>query len=445
MHRIIFTLAIVPLFWVAKGQVSPVITAWDVNPQVAYYDSLTYAQYLKQDYKSLIATAKEAELQGVAFPYLHYRKAIACYELKNYAGAVKAYEEALPFFPDDLFLKESLYLAYRLSGQNVKADIFAKTLPGTSRERLGVSSSLVDFIRFSGGYTFSENDEKTRNSIANLDTINQYQDMMLGGVIVGLNISDRVKLKAAYNLFNTRFERFARDRLQHDDLLSQHQFNLGMEFYLENDFSAGFTGGFYAIEKNDKSTAQPMGSAVGGGRKPTIPSSRSTNYHLSTLIFLNKRFTHVVPEISFAYSDFAFSHQFQSKLQLVYYPLGNLNFYGISSGAILLDSDENRGKQAIFSQSAGVKLVGSMWLDGAVSVGNHLNYITDRSFVVYDTYDPITFISSLSLSYYLKKMTLSATYSWTEREGWAFTDYYTRFLKYKYNNHLINLAIQWNL
>jgi len=59
MHRIVFTLAIVPLFWVAKGQVSPVITAWEVNPQVAYYDSLTYAQYLKQDYKLLIATAKK--------------------------------------------------------------------------------------------------------------------------------------------------------------------------------------------------------------------------------------------------------------------------------------------------------------------------------------------------------------------------------------------------
>jgi len=85
-----------------------------------------------------------------------------------------------------------------------------------------------------------------------------------------------------------------------------------------------------------------------------------------------------------------------------------------------------------------------MWLDGMVSIGNHLNYITDRSFVVYDTYDPIKFISSLSLSYYFKKITISGTYSWTQREGWAFTNYYTEFLKYNYNNQLVNLAIKWN-
>jgi len=215
--------------------------------------------------------------------------------------------------------------------------------------------------------------------------------MMLGGVMVGLNISDRVKLKAAYNLFNTRFERFARDRLQHNDLLSQHQFNLGMEFYLENDFSAGFTGGFYAIEKTINQPPN-FGTVLSG-----VEETDDTLFAVDKLPPVGPDFPEqaVYPRGTrdlFRVLRFRFSHQFQSKLQLVYYPLGNLNFYGITSGAILLDSDENRGKQTIFSQSVGVKLVGSMWLDGAVSVGNHLNYITDRSFVVYDTYDPVTFI-----------------------------------------------------
>ncbi len=60
-------------------------------------------------------------------------------------------------------------------------------------------------------------------------------------------------------------------------------------------------------------------------------------------------------------------------------------------------------KRQFFSQSLGVKLFGNMWLDGMVSVGNHLNYITEHSFLVYDTYDPIMFISSGNLSYYFKK------------------------------------------
>jgi hypothetical protein len=163
------------------------------------------------------------------------------------------------------------------------------------------------------------------------------------------------------------------------------------------------------------------------------------------LIFLNKRFIYVTPEISFAYSNFASSHQLQSKLQLTYYPLGNLNFYGITSGAIIFDSDKKRGNKAVVSQNLGGKLFKNMWLDGMISVGNHLNYITERSFIVYDTYDPILLMSNLSLSYYFKKITVSTTYSWTQKEGWAFTDYYAKLLKYKYNNHLINLTIKWNL
>lgn len=440
MHRIVFTWIIMSVFCIANGQETFVINALEQNLQAAYYDSLTFAQFQNQDYKSLIATTKKAELSGVSFLYLNYRKAIAYYELKNYAKAAEYYEKALYDVPDDLFLKGSLYYAYLLSGQNQKADILAKTLPESSQEYLGFKPSVIDFIHVAGGYAFSNNDKKMRNSITNLDTINQYQDMILGRLTLGLNLSDHLKLNAGYNLFNTKFERFAQNSLQHSDLLSQHQINLGLVFYLKNNFSLGFTGGFYAIEKNNKSITQDSGN----GQKWRIPSSQSTYYNLSALVFLNKRFAYVMPEISFAYSDFAYSNQLQYKLQLTYYPLGNLNFYGITSGAVISDNNKNRGKQTVFSQNLGLKLVGNMWLDGMISVGNHLNYITDRSFTVYDTYDPIKLISSVSLSYYFKKVTVSGTYSWTQREGWALINYYTELLKYKYNNQLVNLSIKWN-
>lgn len=434
----------ISFFGVAKGQNTLVASSMDKNARlVAYYDSLTFAQYQNRDYKSLISTAKKVEKLGVNFQYLNYRKAIAYYELKNYVSAAKYYEKALSDVPEDLYLKESLYLAYMFSGQREKADIFVKTLPKASRDFLGFKPSVVNFVRVSGGYTFSDNNENLRNDITNLDTINQYQDMMLGGVVLGLNISDRVKLNAGYNLFNTKFERFAQNSVQHKDLLSQHQLNLGLEYFSANNFSFGFTGGFYAIEKSNKSDAQTLNNGQEHKRKWSIASSQSTYYNLSAMVFLSKRFTYVLPEISVAYSDFAFSNQLQAKLQLTYYPFGNLNFYGITSAAIIFDNHENRDNQTVFTQNLGAKLFRNVWLDGMVSVGNHLNYITDRSFVVYDTYDPIMLISSMSLSYYFKRMALAATYSFTQREGWALTDSYTQFIKYKYNNQLVNLAIRW--
>ncbi len=157
MYRIIYFLIFISFFMTVKGQV---IIGLDENSRTIYYDSLTYAQLQKQDYKALISASQKAEQLGVTFPYLNYRKAIAYYELKNYILAAKYYEKALSDVPDDLYLKESLYLAYLFSGQKEKANLFIKTLPKASQDFLGFKPSVMNFVRISGGYTFSDNDEK---------------------------------------------------------------------------------------------------------------------------------------------------------------------------------------------------------------------------------------------------------------------------------------------
>ncbi len=53
-------------------------------------------------------------------------------------------------------------------------------------------------------------------------------------------------------------------------------------------------------------------------------------------------------------------------------------------------------------------------------------------------------LSRVGIYLITSKMTISAIYSWTQKEGWAFTNYYTNLLKYKYNNQLVNLTIKWN-
>lgn len=410
-----------------------------------YYDSLTYAQYLLKDYKALILTTKEAESKKIEFPYRNYRTAIAYYEQKNYAKAVKFYEKALYDVPDDLFLKESLYSAYLLSGQKVNADIYAKKLTSETQEAIGFSPTIINHFGLSGGYTLSDNKENIRNSIVNLDSINQYQDMYLGGITLGFNLSEHVKLNAGYSLFNTKFERYVQNNLQNSDLLSQHQFNLGLDFYLKNNVTFGVAGGFYAIEKNTKTQLYGNGNAgFGRGKRRTISSTTNNDFNLSALLFISKRFTYLIPEIAFAYSDFAYSNQFQSILQLTYYPFGNLNFYGISSCAIIVNNDEVKTKQTVFSQNIGVKLVKNLWLEAKVSYGNHLNYITELSFVVYDTYDPVKAIAGASLSYYFKNFSVTGSYNWMQKEGWVLSNSYMQVSKYLYNNHLANIILQWN-
>ena len=58
----------------------------------------------------------------------------------------------------------------------------------------------------------------------------------------------------------------------------------------------------------------------------------------------------------------------------------------------------------MFFLKKSVRLFGNMWLDGMVSIGNHLNH-DGAFFIVYDTYDPIKLILNVSFSYYFKNNT----------------------------------------
>lgn len=420
-----------------------------ISREAIFYDSLSYQQYLKNDYKKIISTTKEASERNIDFIYKNSRTAFAYYQLKNYAKSAVYYEKAIVDLPDDMELKKGLYYAYLMSGQKANADILAKTLPQEVQTEIAYSPTIINSISFSGGYVVNDNKENIRANIAELDSINQYQDMVLGGITLGFNLSDRVKMNTGYSLFNTNFERYNQTGLLNNEILSQHQFNLGMDFYLKGNVSFGLVGGYYAIEKNNKTASQTASSGgngfgFGGGQNSSITAVDNFYKNFSGLVYLNKRFTYVIPEIAVAFSNFADVQHFQTKFQLTYYPLGNLNFYGISSGAIIVNNNDEKTKQTVVSQNIGLRLFGNFWLDGMVSYGNHLNYITDRSFVVYDTYDPVKAMAGASLSYFYKKFSVSATYKWMQKEGWLLSGPNYVLSNYLYNNQLVNLVLQWN-
>lgn len=419
------------------------------NPRMAQTDSLTYRQYLDGDYRSLIETSRKARQEGISFYYLNYRTAIAYYALKNYAKAATFYKETLAETPDDPTLKESLYYAYLLSGQKENAAILGRTMAPHTQAIVGYTPSAMDQLSLSGGYMTNNNKPDIRPS-AGFDSLNQYQDMIFSALGIGFNLSERAKLKLGYQLYNTRFERSAGTALIKEDNLSQHQLVAALEFFTPGNITWGFSGGYYNIEKADNTLITTIGSygPGAGGRGYGQPfyyttSTGKRNSALSLLAFFNKRFTYTIPEIAVAYANFGGLHQYQAKGSLTYYPLGNLLFYGISSAAVIYNPDGwPTTEQYILSQQFGVKLFGPLWLDANASYGNHLNYITERSFLVYDTYDPVKVLAGLSLSWYLKRMTVSSGYQWQQKEGYAYSS--TDYTTYKYNNHLVNIALSWN-
>lgn len=420
------------------------------SQRVAYLDSLTYRQYLEGDYRELISTSLTAEEEGIGFYYLNYRTAIAHYALKNYAKAAEYYRRTLTETPDDPALKEGLYYAYLLSGQKQNASLLAKTLAPHTQATIGIKETVVDNLSLSGGYLMNDNNPDNLSPAMNNDSLNQYQDMVFSALGIGFNLSERTKLKLGYQFYNTRFQRSVASTLTKEEHLSQHQLVAALEFFTPHNVTWGFSGGYYNIETINNNLSSPAtgtggyGAGLGGNNTPAGYTSATTtrNSAYSLLAFLNKRFTYTLPEIAVAYSNFGGIGQYQAKGSLTYYPLGNLNFYGITSAAMIHTPKGWTTEQYILSQHLGVRLFKQIWLDANGSFGNHLNYITDRSFLVYDTYDPIQGMAGLTLSWYLKSTTLSTGYQWQQKEGYAYST--TGYTAYRYNNHLVNIAWLWN-
>ena len=407
-----------------------VLTAISLKAQDSAHrevDSLTYQQYLAQDYPALLESSKAARKQGIDFYYLNYRTAIASYALKNYAKAAKYYRKTLAEWPEDPIALEGLYYAYLLSGQKEQARITGKLLAPHVQAIAGYRPSVMDFISLSGGYLMNENKPGVKPAPGSIAFLNQYEDMAFGSFGIGFHLSDYAKLKLGYQGYNTKFQRSSSGSLEKEDFLMQHQVIGALEFFTNQNMTLGVAGGYYDIENMDKDSE----------------NAKTSQSAFSMQAFLNKRFPFVLPELALAWSNFGAGSQLQGKGSLTYYPFGNLYFYGTTGGAILFNPGTSIQTQYIFSQSLGVKLAKRLWLDGSASIGNHLNYISERSFLVYDTYDPVMATAGFSFSFFFGQARLSAGYHWQQKEGYAyFTDY---FDPYRYNNHILNLALQWNL
>ncbi|MDO8897299.1 MAG: hypothetical protein Q7V19_06585, partial [Bacteroidales bacterium] len=87
------------------------VSAQVVSPSLNY-DSLSYEQYLRKDWKALLETGKLMQKNGMDYYYLRMRLGIASMATNNFIGAEKHFRQALIFNPGDqnaiLYLQKAL-------------------------------------------------------------------------------------------------------------------------------------------------------------------------------------------------------------------------------------------------------------------------------------------------------------------------------------------------
>ncbi|MCX6239302.1 MAG: hypothetical protein NTY07_17400 [Bacteroidia bacterium] len=93
---------------------------------------------------------------------------------------------------------------------------------------------------------------------------------------------------------------------------------------------------------------------------------------------------------------------------------GKSNVYFKSSLSGIIETGNNR---PIFSQSVGARLTKTIWAEGNVTLGNLKNYNDHNALYVYNSIDPTTFRTGLTLFWYLgKRVTLFGNYSYDTKQ-----------------------------
>jgi len=99
---------------------------------------------------------------------------------------------------------------------------------------------------------------------------------------------------------------------------------------------------------------------------------------------------------------------------------------------------ETGTSRTIFSQTVGTHVLKTVWAEAFVTLGNLKNYNDHKALYIYNSIDPTTFRSGLTLFWYLgKSVTLIGNYTYDTKE--------IELVNRKYQQYSFSGGIIWKL
>ena len=395
-------------------------------------DSLSYSEYLKNDFKALKETGRKALKEGIDFYDLRMRLAIIGYNEKNYEYALKHFEIAYAMNPANEIVQEYLYYTYLFSGRTENSNALASSLTPEFQKKVGYIKKKLDSIILSGGTYINSNLKagQDRSLIGPPYVSGNSTSSGIthgGGLVVETTFGNRLhfynkvagyqtnfftKYEATYKDFvNFSTDRTLKSEKKYNNL--QYQYNSGLVYQFNNGLLIGLGGAFF--QTNTTSAWSTAVVSKDFTKLEYVDSTKDNKYsnYLGS-ISLGKRMKYIFPQITGTYSNLYGNIQTQGEFSLAYYPFGNSNFYGSSSYAYIKNDTII---QTVFSQKIGYVISKYIWLEAKYSKGNHMNYMSSLGFTSYNTPDAVLQNFGVDLHITIKKLEVIFSYGNQIREG----------------------------
>ncbi len=405
------------------------------KPSFGACDSLTYRDYLRQDWPAIIRDGKLTLNAGYDYYYLRMRLAAACFEAGKYRGAITHYSKAAGFNSGEESVTRNKYYSYLNLGDRDQAAFMARLISTPHKKSLNISSGRpVDFIYLESGYTPSAGQGIPVGRLSGGDSIygqeDIYKSLFYTQAGIRFRLLPSLALYASYTGLNVEKEKrfnYSVYNAQRDSVVTvpyglayfysfPRQWTNKVipykvtqnEIYLNASYipAEGFRiiPAFHLIQVRTWNIL-PVYSTTQQSDTAFFLAS-DTSWHLFTYpgyvirekdtsfsnwvlsLSVTKDMGNFSFDLHASFSDFNSGKQSQGGVSVSWYPLGNTAFFSTTS---VNGVSAAGGKRFIYEQLLGARLTRFAWIDGFITSGNLNLYNEKNASVVYNQSDPITF------------------------------------------------------
>ena len=357
----------------------------------AQVDSITYKSFLAGSWDEVIKVGKEAIAAGIDYKFLRQRMGYAYFAKENYFAAHKQYKKALEFDAYDANSLTYLYLCSLEIGDDAYSRSFAGKLPAQTKKDFHIKAFRpLDAIDLE--YNYKSNTSSLRSDPIYMRLgINSQIGYHWSLYQSGSQYSQLVNNNAQTD--QTEYYAMLSGNIAHNTTvdIAYHYLStkINTETFAGNMFYGGITQRFgrYHLNVNGSSMSNDMGKAkqIGGVAGVVLP--------------------------------------------------GRANIYFNTAYIRMIEPRNNRN---IFAETIGARLFKPLWIEANITTGNLKNYNDTKALYVYNSVDPTTFRSGLSMFLNIgKHLTITTNYTYDIK---SITD---QNINSNYNQHSYSGGLRW--
>lgn len=360
-------------------------------------DSISYAMYLKGDWKELLRYGKESIAGGQDFQLLRQRMGYAAFMLGNYSASIQHYEKVLK---EDQY--NSVAHSYIYWGR------IHLNQPEIARSEIKyMTATDIPLLQKKQGNIIAAGAEYSHKSTKLTERGNADYTRILVGARIG-------------NVFMDQSLAFYRQTIS-EPLLTAVNNN---EKIAINQIE------YYNRIQVNLDRHWQLKAAWHYLRTPFNNFKYNNNLLLAGIKYYGSYFDLQADAITGKLTDTSFQ---QYNLQLGLYPLGNMKLYSFSTAMLR----PKQGTAFNFKQVVGAQVAPAVWLEGNITAGRFHNLAENDALYVYHAIDPNTAKAGITSYIMVKHLQFQLGYTFEKRELYNTTT--------TFNQHSITGGIIWKL